>query len=73
MTITCVDALRQSLPNPGQVSDDDFERLAAAHDASHFLLYPSQVASPSSAAEVASLLKAAAAVGTSLTFRSGGT
>jgi D-lactate dehydrogenase len=49
------------------------DRLALAHDASHYLLIPQAVVSPTSAEEVAGLLRASAAQGVALTFRSGGT
>ncbi|MDR0958783.1 MAG: FAD-binding oxidoreductase [Propionibacteriaceae bacterium] len=58
---------------PERVSSGEFTRRARAHDASHFLLYPSAVVTPKSADEVAKVLRAAARAGTSLTFRSGGT
>ncbi|MDR1807148.1 MAG: FAD-binding oxidoreductase [Propionibacteriaceae bacterium] len=57
----------------GTVRTAEFDRRAAAHDASHFLLLPQAVARPRSAEDVARLLRAAAAAGTGLTFRSGGT
>ncbi|MCB0910160.1 MAG: FAD-binding oxidoreductase [Propionibacteriaceae bacterium] len=44
-----------------------------AHDASHFLLLPSAIVAPRDADEVARLLRATAAAGVPLTFRSGGT
>lgn len=44
-----------------------------AHDASHFLLVPQAVVVPKDADEVARLLRATAAAGLDLTFRSGGT
>nr|WP_233255598.1 FAD-binding and (Fe-S)-binding domain-containing protein [Naasia lichenicola] len=47
--------------------------MAAAHDASHYLLTPQAVATPHNAVEVASAVAAAAAHGVSVTFRSGGT
>ncbi|MFP3463896.1 FAD-binding and (Fe-S)-binding domain-containing protein [Leifsonia sp. SIMBA_070] len=49
------------------------DRLAAAHDASHYLLTPQAVAAPASAAEVAGLFATSHARGVPLTFRSGGT
>jgi D-lactate dehydrogenase len=55
------------------VQIDEFERRAVAHDASHFLLYPSSVVAPRNAEEVARLLRAASSSGFGLTFRSGGT
>ncbi|MFR9726972.1 FAD-binding and (Fe-S)-binding domain-containing protein [Streptomyces sp. MS19] len=49
------------------------DRLAAAHDASHYLLVPQEVAAPRGADDVAALLRASRADGRPLTFRSGGT
>lgn len=48
-------------------------RLARAHDASHFLLYPSRVLVPRDAEEVSGLLIDAGHEGASVTIRSGGT
>lgn len=49
------------------------DRLAMAHDASHYLLTPRAVVTPSSTEQVAALLRGAASSGVPLTFRSGGT
>lgn len=49
------------------------DRLAAAHDASHYLLTPRAVATPRDAHEVQRVLAASHAAGTPVTFRSGGT
>lgn len=49
------------------------DRLAAAHDASHYLLTPQAVVRPTNAQQVADLMAAASHLGTSITFRSGGT
>jgi D-lactate dehydrogenase len=49
------------------------DRLAAAHDASHYLLTPQLVATPKDADEVARVLAACRRRGTAVTFRSGGT
>src|SRR3954451_18999290 len=49
------------------------DRLSSAHDASHYLLTPQAVVSPDSVDEVAAVLAGCAAVGTPVTFRSGGT
>ena len=46
---------------------------ANAHDASHYLLIPQAVVTAGSAAQVGGLLRASAAQGVPLTFRSGGT
>ncbi|MCL2470992.1 MAG: FAD-binding oxidoreductase [Propionibacteriaceae bacterium] len=58
---------------PGQVLTGATAIRARAHDASHFLLYPQAVAVPRDADDVARLLKACAATGMGITFRSGGT
>jgi len=49
------------------------DRLAYAHDASHFVLTPQAVVVPRDAAEVGRLFAAARRAGVPLTFRSGGT
>ncbi|KQP70699.1 oxidoreductase [Microbacterium sp. Leaf288] len=49
------------------------DRLAAAHDASHYLLTPLAVVTPTDVGEVARVMAAARAAGASVTFRSGGT
>ena len=49
------------------------DRLAMAHDASHYLLVPASVATPRTAADVAALFRASHESGVPLTFRSGGT
>ena len=56
-----------------QIRTSELDRRAMAHDASHFLLLPSAVVAPRDADEVARLLRATAAAGVPLTFRSGGT
>ncbi|MBI0379629.1 FAD-binding oxidoreductase [Streptomyces albiflaviniger] len=58
---------------PGGVSVRATDRLALAHDASHYLLTPRAVVTPSGTDEVAALLRAARPLGLPLTFRSGGT
>jgi D-lactate dehydrogenase len=55
------------------VSTRSIDRLAQAHDASHYYLVPSSIVKPQSAADVAELLRQARAGGPALTFRSGGT
>jgi D-lactate dehydrogenase len=50
-----------------------FDRVSAAPDASHYLMTPSAVVTPSDAEEVGKLLRFAVANGEKLTFRSGGT
>jgi D-lactate dehydrogenase len=49
------------------------DRLAAAHDASHYQLTPQAVVAPRDAAEVGAALAAASAANVPVTFRSGGT
>ncbi|MCL2482624.1 MAG: FAD-binding oxidoreductase [Propionibacteriaceae bacterium] len=57
----------------GQVLTGATAIRARAHDASHFLLYPQAIVVPRDAGDVARLLKACAATGMGITFRSGGT
>ena len=66
-------ALDGALPGPGQVRGRAVDRLALGHDASHFALTPSAVATPRNAAEVGQLFAVSAARRVPLTFRSGGT
>ncbi|MDF2990570.1 MAG: FAD-binding oxidoreductase [Microbacterium sp.] len=49
------------------------DRVAYANDASHYLLTPDAVVVAADAAEVGAILRGAAACGTPVTFRSGGT
>lgn len=49
------------------------DRLASAHDASHYLLTPQVVASPATAEQVVGLFRASREQGVPMTFRSGGT
>jgi D-lactate dehydrogenase len=58
---------------PGGVLARSSDRLANAHDASHYLLTPQMVVRPTGAAQVAAVLRVGAALGLHLTFRSGGT
>ncbi len=55
------------------VSVTAFDRVVAAVDASHYLLTPRAVVTPSSVEEIAQLFTFATAAGETLTFRSGGT
>lgn len=59
----------------GSVHRDDraIIRLAKAHDASHFLLTPTAVATPATPNEVATVMREATQQRTPITFRSGGT
>ncbi|MHA7223750.1 FAD-binding and (Fe-S)-binding domain-containing protein [Arthrobacter sp. RHLT1-20] len=65
--------LRAAVQDPAQVKTRAIDLHANAHDASHFLLIPQAVVTAGSAAEVGALLRASAAQGVPLTFRSGGT
>jgi D-lactate dehydrogenase len=58
---------------PGGVTTRISDRLANAHDASHYLLTPQALVTPTGIPQMAALLGAAAASGIPLTFRSGGT
>jgi D-lactate dehydrogenase len=58
---------------PMAMSTRSIDRLKYAHDASHYLLVPTSVASPSTVAEVAELYRESQRRGIPLTFRSGGT
>jgi D-lactate dehydrogenase len=66
-----IDLLESVLPNA--VSSRASDRLAMAHDASHYLLTPEAVIRPQDRQQVASLLRASTAAGIGLSFRSGGT
>ncbi|MDN4643282.1 FAD-binding and (Fe-S)-binding domain-containing protein [Arthrobacter sp. PsM3] len=65
--------LRSAVQDPAQVKTRAIDLHANAHDASHFLLIPQAVVTARSAADVGGLLRASAAQGVPLTFRSGGT
>ncbi|MFE7418428.1 FAD-binding and (Fe-S)-binding domain-containing protein [Rhodococcus sp. NPDC057529] len=58
---------------PGRVRSRSSDRLALAHDASHYLFTPDAVVAPADSAQVAGLLRASAEHSLALTFRSGGT
>lgn len=64
-------ALAVAVPNG--VHSRPSDRLGHAHDASHYLLTPQAVVTPTDANEIAGLLRASAEQGVPLTFRSGGT
>ena len=66
-------ALRSAVQDPARVKTRAIDLHANAHDASHFLLIPQAVVTAGNAAEVGGLLRASAAQGVPLTFRSGGT
>ncbi len=58
---------------PVPASSRALDRLALAHDASHYLLVPEVTATPRHAEDVAKLFRVSAERGIPLTFRSGGT
>ncbi|WP_345679224.1 FAD-binding and (Fe-S)-binding domain-containing protein [Yinghuangia aomiensis] len=68
-------ALRDALDRvlPGAVAARASDRLAAAHDASHYLIVPQAVVRPRDVPHMAALFRATAAHGVAVTFRSGGT
>jgi D-lactate dehydrogenase len=68
-----VAVLRSAVAHPSQVRDRPSDRLALAHDASHYSLVPQAVVAPRGAQEVGRLMAASAANGFALTFRSAGT
>lgn len=67
------DALRSAVGESSQVRDRSVDRLAFAHDASHYSLVPLAVVAPRNPGEVGRLLAVSAAQGVPLTFRAGGT
>ena len=62
-----------ALAREGAISVRAFDRVVAAVDASHYLLTPRAVVTPTGIDEVAALLAYANAAGEPVTFRSGGT
>ena len=70
---TSLNAFRDAVADPAQVKTRALDLHAGAHDASHFLLIPQAVVVAGNADEVGRLLRASAAQGVPLTFRSGGT
>lgn len=72
--VTITAPLDPQLLGPGvAISTRAIDRWAHAHDASHYLLVPSAVVTPSDADDVARIFAAARAAGRPVTFRSGGT
>nr|WP_209044048.1 FAD-binding and (Fe-S)-binding domain-containing protein [Brevibacterium marinum] len=65
-----IEHLRSAVDEVGARASD---RLAAAHDASHYLLTPQAVVKPRTRGEIAALFAASRKSGVPLTFRSGGT
>ena len=59
----------------GTITRDDraITRLAMSHDASHFLLTPTEVVTPSTVEDVAQLMREAVRARKPMTFRAGGT
>jgi len=72
-TSLAVNALRAAIEDPSGLSDRLVDRLRLAHDASHFLLHPAALATPTTVEQVRDLMRATARAGGVLTFRSGGT
>ena len=66
-------SLAGALHRDGAVSVSAFDRVIAAVDASHYLITPRAVVTPTGIDEVAALLTYAGAAGEPVTFRSGGT
>lgn len=58
---------------PGGVSQRRSDRLAKAHDASHYLLVPDAVVTATSAGDIAEIVRVCSLWRRPLTFRSGGT
>jgi D-lactate dehydrogenase len=58
---------------PGGIKSRASDRLANAHDASHYLLVPQAVIAPSDSDQIAALFRVSTAKGVPITFRSGGT
>lgn len=74
MSITLAEPLDPTILGPStEVHTRSIDRFARAHDASHYLLVPDAVLSPTDAAGVARVFDAVRAAGRTLTFRSGGT
>jgi len=70
---TSLSAFRDAVSDPAQVRTRALDLHSSAHDASHFLLIPQALVIAANADEVGGLLRASAAQGVPLTFRSGGT
>ncbi|MGH3703153.1 MAG: FAD-binding and (Fe-S)-binding domain-containing protein [Agromyces sp.] len=68
-----ITALRSAFPGPDAVSVRASDRLATAHDASHYLLTPMAVVRPKDVDGVATVLAVSASHRTAISFRSGGT
>ncbi|WP_275293534.1 FAD-binding and (Fe-S)-binding domain-containing protein [Amycolatopsis sp. La24] len=68
-----VAALNAAVTSAGDVRMRATDRLAYAHDASHFALTPRAVVTAADAAEIGQVFAAAGQAGVPVTFRSGGT
>ena len=73
MSVASAGLLAELSAASGEVATRATDRLAAAHDASHYLLTPQAVVRAAGIDEVAALLRASRRTGVPLTFRSGGT
>lgn len=73
MRSTVVESLRAALAEPRQLLTSSLDVHRYASDASHFALVPQAVAVAADATDVQRLMRACAATGLPLTFRSGGT
>ena len=65
--------LSDRLGGAAVVTDRALDRLAMAHDASHYLQVPQAVVTPSCVDEIADLFRVSHQAGVPITFRSGGT
>ena len=63
--------LKKALPD--QISDQLFDRVSIANDASHYLLTPTLVAKPKTAQQISEIFKITQKHDFGITFRSGGT
>jgi len=70
---TCIRGTRVISSPVGAATQRPIDLVAMAHDASHYLLRPDEVARPDSVDQLAVLLAEATRTGRPLTFRSGGT
>ena len=74
MTTTLAEPLDPTILGPSTgIHVRSIDRFARAHDASHYLLVPDAVVSPTDAEGVARVFEAVRTAGRTLTFRSGGT
>ena len=66
-------ATRLDRLGPGTLRDRAADRLAFAHDASHYRMIPAGVVTVTDTAHLASLLRLSRELGLPVSFRSGGT